>query len=213
MRRNGPVIVEADTGMRGRNGTDLRWCERAEAGAHNNGPAEHLPPEDEVILADFDREDASPSRPSGPFQAAPIELDWPGNRGASSNRHVPGPSSGFGERMELPGAIGEDASEVAERIAHAPLRGHAADMPHWPQVPGSFGGNDRGNGPTSPGAAAFPGTASTMQNNSAPLREVAPMAICSAASSTRKNKRIVYSDPVVSWGFGAPAAIRTKLRT
>lgn len=210
----------------------IRWCERAEAGNHSGGNSSHHglgDNKDEVVIADLDREhdtpNASSSKPTQPDNLP--SLDWPNSSSwPSSTPGMMNTSWAMGNTHSiLPGTVNsQDESPprhatATDRFPRDPL----APVSKAPLAPVSspLAAPNLRASPLAPLGqavrpvptpvpnlvAALPGSVTT-----APSREPreANATIC-APSRPQKNKRIVYSDPVVQWGFRGPA-IRSAVR-
>jgi hypothetical protein len=208
----------ADSGGNQGRGSNSNHNAYGGSGAQGSGGNQN---DDEVVLADFDREMDSPqvnsSRPNQNDHLA--ALDWPGANSSSWPSSTPGMANTWpmgNTDSILPGTVNTQEDSPQRQVADRTFgKNSAAAMSSPLAAP-----NHRSNYPLSPPSqstrpvpapvpnlvAALPGSSRT----SAPSREAKPT-VCAPSGGARKNKRIVYSDPVVQWGFQGPA-IRSSLR-
>lgn len=217
----GQSVVSSGGAPRSLGGEPVRWCERAESENRTGGSG--LPgTDDEVILADFDREDALHGSSSRDNVAVP---DWPNSSSWPSG--TPGPANAWpmgNTDSILPGTVNTGDESPAAALGGPRQIGQLARVPMAPVsspcVPTQRSGPSAG-GPLAPLTvrpvpapvpnlvAALPGSITTAPTRE--HREPCEATVWAPPGGPKRNKRIVYSDPVVQWGFRGPA-IKSAIR-
>jgi hypothetical protein len=225
----GHSLVHSGANPRSMGSEPVRWCEQAGSRAnnsnHNSGPASGFDRnDDEVILADFDRDDAPNAARESADSAG---LDWPNSSSWPSS--TPGMANtwpmGNNQHDILPGTVNSGEESPGPRQPIHPVTNSRA-----PLAPVSNALSPR-SGPSSGGplapltvrpvpapvpnlVAALPGSITSTparEHQHREHREPHQPTVCAPSGGPRRNKRIVYSDPVVQWGFRGPA-IKSAVR-
>eukprot|EP00746_Dinoflagellata_sp_MGD_P017203 gnl/MRDRNA2_/MRDRNA2_139326_c0_seq1.p1 gnl/MRDRNA2_/MRDRNA2_139326_c0~~gnl/MRDRNA2_/MRDRNA2_139326_c0_seq1.p1 ORF type:complete len:254 (+),score=24.52 gnl/MRDRNA2_/MRDRNA2_139326_c0_seq1:258-1019(+) len=221
---NSQSHVSSGANSRSMGNEPVRWCEKAGTGAsnsnHNSAPQGFPEPNhDEVILADFDREDP-PNAGSRDSQSDPLGgMDWPNSSSwPSSTPGMANPWPMGNTDSILPGTV-NTGDESPDRRNPMLIQRSTAPMTSplaQPNRSGPSAGGPLAPLTVRPVPAPVPSLVAALPGSitSTPAREHRDPhqpTVCAPSGGPRRNKRIVYSDPVVQWGFRGPA-IKSTVR-